>query len=155
MHMGGGHMGGGGMRGGGAHFAGGAAHMGGGPRFTGGGVNTAARVAAAPGAGRTFAGNRTGWNGGHWRGGRYHHRHFFPGFAAGAVIGGLGSYGYYGGPDYYYGPDYDDSYYDTGPEVAVVPGGGDAVAYCEQRFKSYDPASGTYLGYDGKRHPCP
>jgi len=23
------------------------------------------------------------------------------------------------------------------------------------RFKSYDPGSGTYLGYDGLRHPCP
>jgi hypothetical protein len=31
--------------------------------------------------------------------------------------------------------------------------GGDAAA-CEQRFRSYDPASGTYLGDDGKRHPC-
>ncbi|MCB5174763.1 BA14K family protein [Microvirga lenta] len=30
-----------------------------------------------------------------------------------------------------------------------------AVAYCSQRFKSYDPASGTYLGYDGRRHACP
>jgi hypothetical protein len=29
------------------------------------------------------------------------------------------------------------------------------VAYCSQRFRSYDPASGTYLGYDGYRHPCP
>lgn len=31
----------------------------------------------------------------------------------------------------------------------------DNDAYCSQRFKSYDPASGTYLGYDGLRHPCP
>ena len=31
----------------------------------------------------------------------------------------------------------------------------DSNAYCVQRFKSYDPASGTYLGYDGQRHPCP
>jgi hypothetical protein len=30
-----------------------------------------------------------------------------------------------------------------------------SVAYCMRRFKSYDPASGTYLGYDGRRHPCP
>jgi hypothetical protein len=30
-----------------------------------------------------------------------------------------------------------------------------AVAYCSQRFRSYDPRSGTYLGYDGYRHPCP
>jgi hypothetical protein len=35
----------------------------------------------------------------------------------------------------------------------VAPGGGSA--YCAQRYKSYDPASGTYLGYDGVRHPCP
>ena len=33
--------------------------------------------------------------------------------------------------------------------------GGDAVQYCLSRFKSYDPYSGTYLGYDGYRHPCP
>ena len=31
----------------------------------------------------------------------------------------------------------------------------DAVAYCARRFKSYDPGNGTYLGYDGLRHPCP
>jgi hypothetical protein len=31
--------------------------------------------------------------------------------------------------------------------------GGDAAA-CEQRFKTYDPATGTYMGEDGKRHPC-
>ena len=30
-----------------------------------------------------------------------------------------------------------------------------AVAYCSQRFRSYDPASGTYLGYDGVRRSCP
>src|SRR5665213_2159182 len=35
----------------------------------------------------------------------------------------------------------------------VVSGGVDP-AYCAQRYKSWDPASGTYLGYDGLRHPC-
>jgi hypothetical protein len=35
----------------------------------------------------------------------------------------------------------------------VAPNGGSS--YCAQRYKSYDPASGTYLGYDGARHPCP
>jgi hypothetical protein len=25
---------------------------------------------------------------------------------------------------------------------------------CKQRYRSYDPVSGTYLGYDGLRHPC-
>ena len=24
-----------------------------------------------------------------------------------------------------------------------------------QQFRTYDPASGTYKGYDGRRHPCP
>lgn len=33
--------------------------------------------------------------------------------------------------------------------------GDDAVAYCMSRYQSYDIASGTYLGYDGLRHPCP
>jgi hypothetical protein len=30
-----------------------------------------------------------------------------------------------------------------------------ASDYCAQRYRSYDPASGTYMGYDGLRHPCP
>jgi hypothetical protein len=29
------------------------------------------------------------------------------------------------------------------------------VEYCMRRFRSYDPRSGTYVGYDGQRHPCP
>ena len=32
---------------------------------------------------------------------------------------------------------------------------GEEEAYCAQRFRSYDPASGTYLGFDGLRHSCP
>lgn len=52
--------------------------------------------------------------------------------------------GYVPRPGYAYVPEYD---YGTAP-------GGDN-AYCAQRFRSYDPASGTYLGYDGLRHPCP
>ncbi|WP_244063277.1 BA14K family protein, partial [Bradyrhizobium sp. Ce-3] len=90
-----------------------------------------------------------GWHGGYHRGGG-----FWPGAVAGAVVGGaLASGAYYGG----YGPGYyDDSYgYYDEPSVAVeaVPGGD--PSYCAQRYKSYDPASGTYLGYDGLRHPCP
>ncbi|MFG1385198.1 BA14K family protein [Xanthobacter versatilis] len=33
--------------------------------------------------------------------------------------------------------------------------GDDAVAYCAQRYRSYNPATGTYTGYDGYQHPCP
>ena len=25
---------------------------------------------------------------------------------------------------------------------------------CAQRYRSYDPGSGTFLGYDSRRHPC-
>ncbi|MFZ3361679.1 MAG: BA14K family protein [Xanthobacteraceae bacterium] len=26
---------------------------------------------------------------------------------------------------------------------------------CASRFRSFDPATGTYLGRDGQRHSCP
>jgi BA14K-like protein len=68
------------------------------------------------------------------------------GLIAGAIIGGALAAGPYG----YYGP----AYYPP-PPVAYGPPPGDAIAYCMQRFRSYDPNSGTYLGYDGIRHPCP
>jgi len=47
-------------------------------------------------------------------------------------------------PGYAYVPGYDHG---TAPV--------DDDAYCAQRFRSYDPATGTYLGYDGFRHACP
>ena len=78
------------------------------------------------------------------------------GLAAGAVIGGALSSGYgYGYGDQAYGepvyqPEEQDAY-----AAPVVSAGGDTTEYCMQQFKSYDPASGTYLGYDGFRHPCP
>lgn len=43
----------------------------------------------------------------------------------------------------------------TGAILGSAAANGNAVGYCSQRFRSYDPASGTYLGYDGYRHPCP
>jgi hypothetical protein len=47
--------------------------------------------------------------------------------------------------------------YCGGPAYAPPPRAvaGDAVAYCMQRYRSYDPSSGTYMGYDGIRRPCP
>jgi hypothetical protein len=36
----------------------------------------------------------------------------------------------------------------------VVIGMGPYQAACAQRYRSYDPASGTYLGRDGLRHRC-
>ncbi|MDB5653379.1 MAG: hypothetical protein JWQ94_992 [Tardiphaga sp.] len=29
------------------------------------------------------------------------------------------------------------------------------ASYCSQRYRSYDPQSGTYLNNDGNRYPCP
>ena len=56
-----------------------------------------------------------------------------------------------GAPFRGYGNGYGGSYamMDEGETTAVADD-----ASCEQRFKSYDPASGTYRGYDGKRHAC-
>ena len=59
----------------------------------------------------------------------------------GAILGGALE-------DNYNDPYYDNTYYDNGPYY-----GGDA--YCARRFRSYDAASGSYLGYDGRRHACP
>ncbi|MFI5012683.1 MAG: BA14K family protein [Hyphomicrobiales bacterium] len=58
------------------------------------------------------------------------------GIAAGAILGGALAQ-----PESEPGPAYG------------APG--DSVAYCQRQFRSYDPASGTYMGNDGYRHPCP
>jgi hypothetical protein len=107
--------------------------------------------AAPPHGGHYHGGGHHG--GGGWHGGGWHGGGGWGGYGAGviggAIIGGMLAAPYYEGP-YYYGP-YDAYDYYPGPEY--VPD--DAVAYCMQRFHSYDPASGTYLGFDGLRHPCP
>jgi hypothetical protein len=61
----------------------------------------------------------------------------------------LGS-GYYNGYDDggYYGGD------DTPYAYVGNQGLTDDDSDCAQRYRSYDPATGTYLGYDGQRHPC-
>jgi hypothetical protein len=121
------------------------------------------------GGGRGFGGGGFGggWRGGGWHGGGWGGA--AAGLAAGAIIGGAiasGPYGYGYGYDPYgygydsaYGSGYDPGYYGYS-DYGYSPGGyvaspGRDVGYCAQRFRSYDPASGTYLGYDGLRHPCP
>jgi hypothetical protein len=90
-------------------------------------------------------------------------------YGRGAVVGGaalgagaaaLGAGAYYGGYGGYapYGNSYDAYTYGNEDNEAVYGGsGGDdgGIAYCTQRYRSYDPSSGTYLGYDGQRHGCP
>jgi hypothetical protein len=103
-----------------------------------------------------------GWHGG-WRGGGWGWG--LGGFAAGAIIGGaIASPYYYGGGYYPYGyypaypaygyPPPPPGYYGGPGYGAAAPVGGDANS-CAQRYRSYDPASGTFLGFDGQRHPCP
>jgi hypothetical protein len=103
-------------------------------------------------------------------------------FIFGVVVGAgfssanAGGY-YYGGysdAPYYddYGPRYNENYYyvpqyyDGGWRYSdyysrpyySYPGSAsydDPIAYCMERFQSYDPRSGTYLGYDGFVHTCP
>jgi hypothetical protein len=38
--------------------------------------------------------------------------------------------------------------------VGPVGGGGVNVQACQARYRSYDIATNTFLGYDGVRHPC-
>lgn len=84
----------------------------------------------------------------------WHHGWGRGGALAAGVIGGAvaaatsplwapGYYDYY--PGYAYRPAVTYDY--------VVPGGN--VGWCESRFRSYNPATGMYLGYDGQYHPCP
>ncbi len=169
-HVAGGHMG--------------RAAMGAGPRMGAGpaaqanfgGAQASANRAnfATRGNAQVAAGDRGVYGGGEFRDGRGRGFGRAAGFAAGAAAAGVvtgaaiaaGDYGYGYDPNYYgdqyaYDPGYDSYAYDTGPVVAFdqpVPVEGPVVAdpsYCAQRYRSYDPASGTYLGYDGLRHPCP
>jgi hypothetical protein len=87
-------------------------------------------------------GYRRGWGGG-WDNGGAAAAAGIAGLATGAILGGVLSQPRTVVEEPVYGG------------YPAYGGGGDAVGYCAQRFRSYDPASGTYLGYDGLRHPCP
>jgi hypothetical protein len=75
--------------------------------------------------------------------GGYRRDEFWPGRVAGDIVGGaIGTAdaiatapfrALNGNPSYAMGPD---------------------LSYCAQRYRSYDPASGTFMGHDGRRHPC-
>ena len=78
-------------------------------------------------------------------------------YGANGPAGGFG--------DRYY-DQYSENYGDEGfaPSAGFGPNPGvraaaamneNDIAACQMRFQSFDPASGTYLGYDGMRHPCP
>ena len=65
------------------------------------------------------------------------------GLTGGPACGyGCGGYGYGQGYGYGYGVPVMRHHHMRGHE------------YCARRYRSYDPASGTFLGYDGYRHRC-
>jgi hypothetical protein len=116
-------------------------------------VATAVSIGALTLASPAEAGRR------HWR----HHGHH--GGAAAAAIIGLGlaaalasrpSYGYYYGPPAYayappppryYGPTYYSSY-------APPPWTPAWYEFCSAKYRSFDPASGTFQPYHGPRQLC-
>lgn len=86
------------------------------------------------GFGRHYGGFGRRYGGGGW----HHHG---GGFGVGAGIAGLAAGAIIGGA--------------LASQAAPAYADESAVAYCSRKFKSYDPSSGTYLGYDGDRHACP
>ena len=123
--------------------------------FSGGGL------AAARGGARYSGGGGGVYRGGY--GGGYRHGEggvFIPGAVAGAVIGGAIAYTQSSAITVDRAAPRraittTSTTMTAAVAVAPAPVGDDAVAYCMQTYRSYDPASGTYLGYDGLRHPCP
>jgi hypothetical protein len=81
--------------------------------------------------------NGNGYDGNGYYGDRYYGGPVEAGLGvAGAVVGGaVGTVGAAVGGPYYAQQGADDS-------------------YCASRYRSFDPASGTYLGFDGRRHQC-
>ena len=99
---------------------------------------------------------QVGWRGrgGYYRGRGYGYRGYYRGgyyrggdgaAVAAGVIGGLALGAVIAGAA------------SAPPPVAYAPGyggGGDWLAYCSSKYRSFNPATGLYLGYDGQYHPC-
>jgi hypothetical protein len=104
-------------------------------------------------------GNRPGWDGG-WAGGGWGGY----GWGAAAAVGAGLAYGastdycdpYYASSGYCnYGYGSYQPAYGTAAAAYGYGNSSDAVADCARRFRSYDPASQTYLSYSGQRVSCP
>jgi hypothetical protein len=92
-------------------------------------------------------GNTSGW----YFDGRDDNRDFptngvFPGnFAADPANAAFGAAGIFGSTPWRSAMPYPSQ---------VIIGSAPDQAYCARRYRSYDPASGTFLGTDGARHRC-
>ena len=94
---------------------------------------------------------RYGYTSGWYFDGRDDNRDFptnggFPGnFAANPANAAIGAAGIFGSNPWHSATPYPSQ---------VIIGAAPDQPYCARRYRSYDPASGTFLGRDGLRHPC-
>jgi BA14K-like protein len=86
--------------------------------------------------------NNNNWGGNNWGGNWHHRRHHHDNDNWGwwGVPLGLGLGLALTAP--YYGGGYNNGY------------GNSHVDYCMRRYRSYDPRTNTFMGYDGYRHEC-
>ncbi len=106
-----------------------------------------------------------GWNRG-WHGGGWHHHDNgaavaagIGGLALGAIVGSaLASPNYYDEPPVYYQhPVPVERVYPVRRAYRVEPRSvyyGNHATVCAEHYRSYDPRTDTFLGYDGYRHRC-
>ena len=72
---------------------------------------------------------------------------FFPGnFAANPATAAIGAAGLFGSTPWRSAAPYPS-------QIVIGPAARDG-AYCARRYRSYDPASGSFVGRDGARHRC-
>ena len=128
--------GGGNFGGGGAHFGGGAMHFGGGGMHLGGGF----------GGGEHFGGLHMG--SAQMGGARF----------AGRTYSGSSDYGWdeplYGSPYEYDWAPWGVAGVASGAMVGGLTTPEESTAYCSAHYRSYDPVSRTFLGFDRLRHAC-
>jgi hypothetical protein len=131
------------------------ARRGGGAGMRAGGIGGAGRAGLGGPRGphisqpiaRPGVGNRPGWDNRPGNRPGYGYRPGY-GWGAAAALGTGLAYGAYNNG--YYGNEY--GAYDEG---AYTGSPDDAVAECARRFKTYDPASQTYIKSKGVRASCP
>ncbi len=78
------------------------------------------------------------------------------GFAVGTIFGNATAQPrYYAPPPVYVAPPPPPVVYQPVPVYyAPAPWTPDWYAYCARKYRSFDPHSGTYLGFDGYRRLC-
>lgn len=110
------------------------------------------------GGGGWHGGGRRGWHGGgRWHGGRWHgggHRwrnRYYGGWGYAPYVGlGLGLGAAWGYP-YYYGYDYVPRTYYRG---ALQPWTPAWYEYCSSRYRSFNPRTGYFTTYSGRKVFC-